>query len=698
MVINRTFNTIITTDTSLVLAMALDASNLLVPPSVLATTPAATILATLRERLTRFRNIAPASTFLVELEADEGRLYEYLEGVLLRGSGIPGRRPGSSTRTPLPSAITVYDLTVEKEWETIDVHTGADSESHAGEWEDDDGEGDTTGDTATTPSKKRRRIASAHPASHADEDSDEEIVIADGDDVESYTKHKWFPDTDEFPARSTKTRGAPQDISIKDIAMDPGNDLFLVARTERVPSPPGPLNEEGEPTRSAPWEKLHIHCLSLATFAPHPWACNVVSGVQGGGTTTLEDVLGTMKNVGSLVIQQRYATSAVANREVICMAHQKPNGGASENSFGNARIVCWDWHTGQKIFENTSQLLGQSLQTIEDFLILSSKIFAISVFSATRVPEEEGEGFDHATQLVIYGLAHNDRHSAGDKRRSSHEATELLRFELPAFNVIPGITMRADPPPRPTFPKVKPLMMYPKPETGLLLFTFDCGFLRDFRPAYYTLFILKETLLRLIPAEAHAMIASPRSDSTLRDGYRAPPTIPFERLAPYCRLKNDIEPQNWVTFIYHYRFVSYITRDDAARQNPFIRAAFGAGNKYIRLNDFDPVAAKKVMMTRKWGRAIDRGIEMDKVRDGDVEGEDDDGVDLVVSEDVIDEGIDEHVTQTYRTGSKFPYVVTKTQKAEPYSGVMIDDSRIVTITVSVRAFDDGKESQLIGFA
>ena len=39
--------------------------------------------------MTRFRNITPSSDYIVELEADEGRLYEYLEGVLLRGSGIP---------------------------------------------------------------------------------------------------------------------------------------------------------------------------------------------------------------------------------------------------------------------------------------------------------------------------------------------------------------------------------------------------------------------------------------------------------------------------------------------------------------------------------------------------------------------------------------------------------------------------------
>ncbi|KAJ9112610.1 hypothetical protein QFC19_000630 [Naganishia cerealis] len=242
--INRAFNTFITTDTSLVLSMALDSSGLQVPPSVLASTPAVTILSVLRERLTRFRNIAPASTFLVELEADEGRLYEYLEGVLLRGSGIPGGRLGAGLRTPLPSAITVYDLTVEREWETIDVHTARDStQNFTSEWVGDDGDDDDVSPAAgqnstgewidSGPTMKRRRVASTQP----NDSDDEEIVIAHGDDVESYTKRKWFPDTDEFPTRVRAgsdggRRAARQDSSIKDIAMDPGNDLFVVARTE----------------------------------------------------------------------------------------------------------------------------------------------------------------------------------------------------------------------------------------------------------------------------------------------------------------------------------------------------------------------------------------------------------------------------------------------------------------------------------
>lgn len=245
--------------------------------------------------------------------------------------------------------------------------------------------------------------------------------------------------------------------------------------------------------------------------------------------------------------------------------------------------------------------------------------------------------------------------------------------------------------------------MYPKPETGLILLTFDCGFNRELRRAYYTFFILKETISGFIPAEAKQMLKS--NDPEIRDQYQ-PPMISFEQLAPYCRLKSDIEPQGWVTYIYHYRFVSTITRDPP-RRNQF--AIFPVvAPKYIRLNDFDPVAASRLLLGRKHEQAESKAKPIDEVRNADVEGEDDDGVDLVVGEDVIEQGEDEHVVRTYRTGSKvsrrgfdlgigtslnrpcvvcdqFPYIVTKTSKAELYSGVMIDDSRIVTITVSAAA-------------
>lgn len=189
--------------------------------------------------------------------------------------------------------------------------------------------------------------------------------------------------------------------------------------------------------------------------------------------------------------------------------------------------------------------------------------------------------------------------------------------------------------------------MYPKPETGLILLSFDCGFTRELRRAYYTFFILKETVTRFIPERAKQMLQS--SDPGIRAQYQ-PPLISFEELAPYCRLKNDIEPQGWVTYIYHYRFVSTITRDPP-RRNQF--AIFPVvAPKYIRLNDFDPVAASRLLLGRKHEQAESKAKSVDEIRDADVEGEDDDGIDLVVREDVIELGEDEHVSRTYRTGMR----------------------------------------------
>lgn len=72
------------------------------------------LLSKLRERLTRFRNLTPSSTSHIHLGENESRLYEYLEGVLLRSVSV--RR---STQ------LAVYDLRKETEWEdTADTIAG----------------------------------------------------------------------------------------------------------------------------------------------------------------------------------------------------------------------------------------------------------------------------------------------------------------------------------------------------------------------------------------------------------------------------------------------------------------------------------------------------------------------------------------------------------------------------------------------
>jgi hypothetical protein len=235
--INRAFNNFITTNTALLLHATLHKYALQIPPSVLASTPAATLLSTLRERVTRFRTLSPASSYLVDLEADEGRLYEYLEGVLLRGSGIPQRAPGRRGATPLPSAVTVYDLTVEKEWETIEVS----NEAGPLEEEEEEEEVEIVEESAPSSSRtvKRRKTTSAftpratsQPPAYADDESEEEIILAEGDDPESYIKRKWFPNPQEFAPPPASASGRERGNVIKDIAMDPGNDLFVVARAE----------------------------------------------------------------------------------------------------------------------------------------------------------------------------------------------------------------------------------------------------------------------------------------------------------------------------------------------------------------------------------------------------------------------------------------------------------------------------------
>lgn len=128
-------------------------------------------------------------------------------------------------------------------------------------------------------------------------------------------------------------------------------------------------------------------------------------------------------------VTKRYSCTQVVRRKTVSAAHESCVGiGTLGRRFSYVLISsprgCWLTDPCRPQ-ENSSQLVGQSIQTIEDFLILSSDIFATSVFSASRVLDEEGEPFEHATNLVIYGIVHNDRHQVEDKRQSSHEAMEV---------------------------------------------------------------------------------------------------------------------------------------------------------------------------------------------------------------------------------------------------------------------------------
>ena len=94
-------------------SLLLNPNSLVVPDNPnLAPPSSASMLATVRERLTRFRNFVSKSTNEIEFREDEGNLYEYLEGLLIRGVNpqIIGNRLVSKE-------LAIYDLRKLAEWE-----------------------------------------------------------------------------------------------------------------------------------------------------------------------------------------------------------------------------------------------------------------------------------------------------------------------------------------------------------------------------------------------------------------------------------------------------------------------------------------------------------------------------------------------------------------------------------------------------
>jgi hypothetical protein len=163
----------------------LESTSQTIPASIRQSNTAASLLSIVRERQSGFRTIAPSRTFRVDLDRDEGRLYEYIEGTLLRGNG----RYASTSRLPL--GATLYDLTASSEWETIDAYTPSYSLSESRCLED----------------------------AELDHDEEEEVVIIPegSDDKEQYKRRRW-----------------QADFEVKDFTVDPGQDLCIAAEIVSV--------------------------------------------------------------------------------------------------------------------------------------------------------------------------------------------------------------------------------------------------------------------------------------------------------------------------------------------------------------------------------------------------------------------------------------------------------------------------------
>lgn len=257
-------------------------------------TSAKALLSTLRERQTRFRNLTPSRSYHVDLEPDEGRLYEYLEGTLLRGNGLAANRSPFANR--LPSGTTLYDFTGSGEWETY------------GQSEIDLDE--------DTPGLEQRM----------DEDSNEvqpEVVRAtETDATELYQKRKW---------------ASP--FEVKDITMDPGQDLFVAAQVMWVRPPRAmesahlvcifPDSVDNQHESGLPMHSLSVHLLTLSSFEPHPAACT---------GALIERVVELPTRIVSLILQ-------VCDDHLYIFASR-----ISEFRIPEALITGWNWKTGQKLF------------------------------------------------------------------------------------------------------------------------------------------------------------------------------------------------------------------------------------------------------------------------------------------------------------------------------------------------------------
>jgi hypothetical protein len=150
------------------------------------------------------------------------------------------------------------------------------------------------------------------------------------------------------------------------------------------------------------------------------------------------------------------------------------------------------------------------------FVLLSASSFVIP---AARVSDNDDVTF----HLELYAFPE------GDIPDKPYTATHVATIDLPAVDRIMGMSARTDPPPRHSFPEHPhraPPPFAPHPKSGIAIFTFEC--FPSIPTTHYALFILKTTLLRYMPAPTSPLLKMPFSKPC--------PVIPWERIAPYCRL------------------------------------------------------------------------------------------------------------------------------------------------------------------
>ncbi|KAK4688537.1 DNA cross-link repair 1A protein, partial [Tremellales sp. Uapishka_1] len=450
-----------------------------VPPS------SSKLLSTLQERLTRFRNFRPRQTNSFTFHEPSGRLYEYLEGILMRGVG---------DRLSLPSEVAIYDLRKIDEWEDLEEKV-----------EEAGGDGD--------------------------EDEDEEITESEA----------------EKGLKTTKRFG----FQIADFAVDPGMDLLILVE----------IRTDNE----ARTHSMHFHLYSLSTFQPHPKAKNPV--IKWPIPLRRRDV--------SLGFQ-------ICDDTLVVLHH---NGRGGVRDFLNG----YDWPTGRHIMT----LRAPNIMSFESFILLSPTSFVMPTIIThldplSSVMEElaNTDDLSWSHHLHLYAFPPTPPPNASEPDPPAHTATHIATLDLPDFYINidgdippPRLTIRTDPPPRqdfPTHPTGNVSLFQPTPESGMIVMEIFCQMPGEPDP-HYVMCMLKSTLLSYLPAPTSPL---------LKQAFPRPaPVVPWESLAPKVRLFGpDMDPQNWVCYVYQNRYVAVRTDD--------------MGTSHLQLYDFDPLRVRKEIVER----------------------------------------------------------------------------------------------------
>ncbi|WRT69747.1 uncharacterized protein IL334_006738 [Kwoniella shivajii] len=493
-----------------------------IPPSK------ALLLSTLRERLTRFRNFQPKPSAShqnqIKFQESEGRLYEYLEGVLLRN--VP---PFEGSRE-IGKQVAVYELSKRDDWE--DLPSTSTNNADRSSFDNDKQEGDLSSDQMEEKRKKK----------DDEGEEEEEIIVGEREDELINDIRR----TNQF------------DFDMQDFAVDPGQDLFVVAETRHT----SPRNST-----------LHIHLLTLSTFQPHPlaaqstldWPVTLHTRVSALGFQICDDGLYVLRN----------------------------------NSSGSKdHLVGWQWTTGRMALT----LKAPAVSTFESFILLTPTSFLIpSVHTRLRpdslIQDDLADArdliFTHHLHIYAFPPFSTSQIKEGEPLPPAHSPTHIAVIDLPKFLIDldedlppPRMTIRTDPPPRsqfPSHPKENPQQFIPDPESGIIIMEFYCQplnaiFGQNNRP-HFVLFSLKKTFLAYLPA--------PTSPLLVQAFPRPAPVIKWKSIADKVRFIGPDEPeQSWVCYVYGSRYVV-----------PYHHEA--ESSTTIRLYDFDPLRVRQELYSRR---------------------------------------------------------------------------------------------------